>query len=208
MKHVFGTALVAGAIVAGSASADIIASQNFEGGPGDSYGFGSSIALGSLGGTQVFDVVGDLRNMTAAASGDFFLGAGNLGSANVVDVSFDSLDLTNYEDVVVTFSYYNSSFDQESSDYVFANVNGVETRVSQMGTTGTDVLGEPPLWVTRSIAIGDVDTLDLGFRMRIVGTADHAGIDNIVVTGTAVPTPGSAALLALGGLVGTRRRRA
>lgn len=52
---------------------------------------------------------------------------------------------------------------------------------------------------------------DATIRLTFSGATSSTGnnrLDNIVVAGTLVPTPGAAALLGLGGLVAARRRRA
>lgn len=66
--------------------------------------------------------------------------------------------------------------------------------------------------ITRSYDISTLDGIsDARIRIILNGATAQTGnnrYDNFLIEGTKIPTPGSAALLALGGLVAARRRRA
>jgi len=84
------------------------------------------------------------------------------------------------------------------------------------GTTSLGVLGTlgaaTSTWVATNYdlsALNGVANASVVFTFN--GASSDTGnnrLDNVTITGNAVPTPGTAALLGLGGLVVTRRRRA
>lgn len=198
------TALVAAGIVTGSANAAIIASQSFESAASDNYGFSTSIPMYQDAG-HAWTVTDEpvWSTFTTAYDGSYYFGARNVGSTPLT-LTFDTLDLSSYTDVVVSFAYYGIGF--ESNDYIDADVNGSVGRLYTGLATGTYSMDG---WATASYTIADsAGTLDLSLVFRILGSSDAVAIDNIVVTGTLVPAPATAALIALGGLVSARRRRA
>jgi MYXO-CTERM domain-containing protein len=61
-----------------------------------------------------------------------------------------------------------------------------------------------------AIAADNQASVIIRFKVVTAGTSTTTGtnrIDNIVVSGTAIPAPGAIALLGVAGLVGARRRR-
>jgi MYXO-CTERM domain-containing protein len=84
------------------------------------------------------------------------------------------------------------------------------------GTTSLGVLGvlgaAGSSWELTSYDISALNGVaDASIVFTFDGATSDTGnnrLDNVTINGTAIPAPGSVALIALGGLVGTRRRRA
>ena len=83
------------------------------------------------------------------------------------------------------------------------------------GTSSLGVLGvlggATSTWELTSYDISALNgVVDASVVFTFDGASSDTGnnrLDNVTINGTAVPTPGTFALLGLGGLVGTRRRR-
>lgn len=197
------TALAAAAIVSGAASADVIAFQSFEGASTDTYGYTPDVAFFAAG-NQLWGTSDTIGAWVSGGSD----GANMLVMRNtlaLVGVTFDSLDLSNYEDVEISFDYIAQSL--ETTDYLNMSVNGAESTVI-IGTNTTP--GDTnDVWVTQTVSIADgTTTLDFSLFGETRGSGDFVGIDNIVVSGTLVPAPASLGLLAAGLGAASRRRRA
>ena len=195
-------ALVAGAIVASTANADVIAFQDFEGASTDTWAVTTNPEFYGVDGTRIWDILSENGQITGAYEGDNFLGGRNTGSAEYV-VSFDDLDISNYENVSITFAF--NAFGFETGDYIDYTLNGLRERAFTGLPTGTDSTDD---WESLTINLTSVDAIDFGFITRVVGSGDRFGIDTILVSGDLVPAPGSNALMALGLGVVARRRRA
>lgn len=108
------------------------------------------------------------------------------------------------------FTVYDLTFDN-----VVAPGTNIELGDVQRDTNGDVISGfdDHPWWTIDVNSPGydeNVFSYDMTFRLvdlRNDGVAPLAPTDNITVTFTRIPTPGTAALLGLAGLAGARRRR-
>jgi len=225
MKSILGiAALVA---VAGSASADVIASWDFE-----DATKGSSYASSGVYG------IADLGVLTAGSSASASTGTGTVGvystpvgNGSARSISSNGWDTGEYFEIrVATTGYNNISFgwDQTRSG---TGPSTFDLKISTDGgstfntlSAGYSVLANAspnPVWNSTTYnGIYNFAPVGAGFAavnnslviFRLVSnvTTSSAGtnrIDNVTVYGEVIPTPGSLALVGLGGLVATRRRR-
>lgn len=126
---------------------------------------------------------------------------GNNGS--YIDLEFDA---SNYEDIVLSFAGQRTSsgFDSMSIDAFDG--------ATFLGNVAT--INDLASFALRTVTTSLLDDVaDARLRMTFSGgsTTSSTGnnrFDNIFIQGTQIPSPGSLALLGLGGLVAARRRRA
>lgn len=154
------------------------------------------IPMGFMGGSSTVEPTGGF-------SGDFVWGT-VIGGDHSPDADEDltqTFDFTGLTDI--TFSFHEwietggSSFDQAS---VF--VNGVQEYLSD-GSSGGD-------WRPVSLdlnAYSGLSDVEITFNLFTTAVVERVGwyIDDVGIT--AIPAPGALALLGLGGLAATRRRR-
>jgi len=150
-------------------------------------------ALGGFGGPEP----------TGGLSGDFVWGTviGGLHGVGSDEQLSQNFDFTGLTDVSLGF---NEWIDTGSSTFDMASVivNGDELYLSDGGPTGA--------WRFVSLDLSAYDGLgsvDIVFNFTSTTVVERTGwyIDDVSIR--AVPTPGALALLGLGGLVATRRRR-
>jgi len=119
------------------------------------------------------------------------------------EVTFDS---TLHEDIILSFAARrtNTGFNDVDIDaYSGSTLLGNVASNLNFNASSFEVFS-----FTTSLLDG---VSDARFRFTLNGASNATGnnrYDNIFVQGTLIPTPASAALLAFGGLVATRRRRA
>lgn len=205
------TTLIAGAV--GQAQADVIASQGFE--DGDTYTFTpdpgtyNDEATGDpleVNGTQdvwakIKEFTGDIDNPHA---GTFFWGGQDLNNPNGGGsfrhyLKFETLDISSYTDVVVSFYYSTDGLD--NGDDLYYSIDGGTTEVKFVDGSSNFTTD----WVEFTINVDDSATSLTLWLGAIQNGDDFIGFDTITVSG--VPEPGSIALLGLGGLLVARRRR-
>lgn len=150
----------------------------------------------SFSGTTVGALFGD-------SSGGSFAFEGDVNNGAQVVLSFDA---TGYESINLDFSRRGTSTGYNFVDVSYRNVTGGLTSVGTINAAGTSA------WVAYNFDFGSA--LDGNATAEIVITFDGASsgsgnnrLDNVAINGTLVPAPGAFALLGLGGLVATRRRR-
>ena len=207
-------ALAALSLAPACCPAAVVVSQGFDAADSDNYGFTANpTPYNQAGGTDVFSVTDRVGGITAQ-SGGFFWGMRDLnnpgGGGNFDHVlSFDMVDLTGFENVVLSFFYNAVGYD--AGDDLFYAVNGDRVQLID-GTNGGGLSTNG--WERVTVSIADtVDTLLFSLSARQNGASDFAGWDSITVTGDAVaapavPEPASLALFALGGLgLAAGRRR-
>jgi MYXO-CTERM domain-containing protein len=133
-----------------------------------------------------------------------------------------SFAATGYQDLSVSWDQARSSTGPATFKFQVSINNGSFTDVVASYTVGVST--SPNTWnsttynslftTTQALAAGANDAANV--RIRFTATAAPTGgtpaagtgrIDNIVVSGTAIPAPGAIALLGVAGLVGARRRR-
>lgn len=131
-------------------------------------------------------------------------GTGNANNGAWIEVAFDG---SLKEDLVFSFDARRTGTGfNDVTIALFDGVNFIENVATGLNfsTTAFDI--------TRSYDISSLDGVaDARIRIIVNGATGATGnnrYDNLLIEGTKIPTPGSAALIALGGLVAARRRRA
>ncbi|NNJ26296.1 PEP-CTERM sorting domain-containing protein [Alienimonas chondri] len=205
-----------------TARAGLIRFQGFEAPPAgaENYGFVPTDQFGD-GSNRTFNsvesVYGTLINPDSSDpnSGDRFWGLRDVqGEENLV---FETLDLSQYENVSLSFSWLEFDLDEpDRLSYTLALTSeaGLEVRTETLAGPGS--YGPDNSWNEVVISdIGSVESLDFTLHVSTSGSFDAGGWDSVAIRGdfvgpAAVPEPTS---LLLGGLAGsvwacTRRRRA
>lgn len=220
-----GMAIGLAAVAAGSASADIITQWDFNGtlnltSPATSIGTGTA---GLLSGNTAASASGSPNDPAPSASDNrwnttTYAAQGQDSGARGVEYSISTVG---FSGITFTADIRNSN---TSSAYVqiLASYDGVNFSDSLGIFQATD--GDQ--WNTRSVSLGAAADNNANVKIRVVAvfapgsnayvasrssstyaTSGTIGYDLVTFSGTAVPTPGSLALLGLGGLIATRRRR-
>ena len=133
-----------------------------------------------------------------------------------------SFAATGYQDLSVSWDQARSSTGPATFKFQVSINNGSFTDVVPSYTVGVST--SPNAWTsatyyssftsTQALAAGANDAANV--RIRFTATAAPTGaspsggtgrVDNIVVSGTAIPAPGAVALIGLAGMVASRRRR-
>ena len=215
------------AALAGAAQADIVANWgwNAQDLPGGGFGFQTSdfpqsadVGSGLFSITNfntdntdgVYNWVQSFSGTTTGAidgvsGGSFaFQGATGQGVTNNGAQAVFSFDATLWTDLSFDFARRGTS----------TGFNSVTVEMFD-GTVSLGVLGTlGAATSTWELTSYDISALNGVADASVVFTFDGASsdtgnnrLDNVTINGTAVPTPGTFALLGLGGLVGTRRRR-
>lgn len=198
MKLITGIAIIAGTAVAASAG-NVIFSTDFEdndggfNGTGDwQYGTPVGFADAPFGGPEP---VGG--NSGESAWGTVIGGAHNPSTTSSLTTTIDATGFTGLS--LTFFEWLDSGGNTFDTAEVFVN-----------GDLQTLRDGGPTTWreVTLDLSAYDNSMLDIEFRFVTTGVVERVGwyIDDVSLTG--IPTPGAAGLLAMGGLVAARRRRA
>lgn len=216
------TAVLVAASFAAAAQADVIANWTFETSVPATAGphapeVGSGSALGShASGSAVYS------NPAGNGSAESF--SSNFWS--VGDYYQFQVDATGYEEITITWDQTSSSTGPRDFNLQYSTDGATFTTIA-----GYQVLqngGSPnPAWNSSTsssaytFSITGPGALDgqatAYFRLTdsstvsasggTVGTGGTNRVDNVIIEGSPVPTPGSFALLGLGGLVAMRRRR-
>ncbi len=230
-KFVIGASLLAIAAGASAGTPEIIAywNQNDNGLPGGGFGFqvgdfpqgadngtqagtanltvggGDALAndgsvytwLQSFAGTGINAQFGDPSGGSIALQG----GTDQINNGAFFEFNFDS---SLYENIQFSLARQSTStgfdvvqIDAYNGDSLLGNIGSINNRNTfALYSFGTSLLD---------------GVTDATIRLTFTGATSSTGnnrLDNIVVAGTLVPTPGAVALIGLGGLVASRRRRA
>ena len=127
-------------------------------------------------------------------------GEPTLGSPYVF--TFDDVDTSNYENIVLSFDYAVSA-NADTGDYIVV-LDGVDQ-------VAVEYYNDPDSGVeadTISVNIGTANTVGLRLEGDLNGASDTLELDNFELSGDVIPEPATMALVGLGGLVALRRRRA
>jgi len=159
-------------------------------------GNGLYTKVDSFSGTTLGALFGD------SSGGSFsFIGDSNNGAMAVL-----SFDATNYTGITLDFARRGTSTGYTSVDVAWRDSGGALHSVGSINAAGTST------WVAYNFDFASA--LDGDSSAEIVISFDGASsasgnnrLDNVTISGTLVPTPGAFALLGLGGLAATRRRR-
>lgn len=217
-------AMTTAALIAGNASADLIAywdqnSNNLDGGgfgfTADSFPQAADQGSGTLE-LADFDIAGiqsfagtDVNAQPGIASGGSLSPQGGSDQVNNGMSILINVSTSNLEDIVVSWAQRGtgSGFDSRAFAYSTDGTNFTDV--------GTDTGTLSSSWEIETYdlsSITDIDDQDaVTFRITLDGATGGSGnnrFDNITVEGTVIPEPTSLALLGLGGLLIARRRRA
>jgi len=190
------------AMVAGTASAQVdVFSSSFEGGDAAGFEGTGDWELGIPTGFDAADFGGP--EPVGGNTGDYAWGTiiGGQHNPNTFSTLSRTVDLTGITDASLTFFEWLDS-GGNTFDMATVVVNGEELTLRDGGPTGA--------WREVTLDLSQFDgqsSVDISFNFETTGVVERVGwyIDDVSVTG--VPAPGSLALLGLGGLAATRRRR-
>jgi hypothetical protein len=162
--------------------------------------------LGTFGGDLGNALFGDLAGGALALRA----GSGVSGSSvtnNGKYVEFGISTASFGSDVILSYTTRGTGTGFQSQDWSYSTNGGVSY------TAFTSVGGLTTTFAIKTIdftAAGLGGVSDLRFRVTVNGATNTSGnnrLDNIQFNATRIPTPGSIALLGLGGLAAIRRRR-
>ena len=209
-------AMIALAAATGFASADVIFDADFSGTGGYDHSTSNPPAAGPSS-IAVNNFFLFYNETPATDSGDnyFRVSGGELQLRDFggpAGLTSGSLDVSNFDEVTFTLS------GETAGSQVFNN-QGTTTGGPEFFAGFYSLDGGSDVEVARTINDGDLSfsitidvsgasTLEVGLLSSVNGSGDGFDVSAITVSGDPVPTPASAALLGLGGLIATRRRRA
>ncbi len=172
---------------------DFIAFQGYEGAIADTWSYVTSPITCNDGGNDVWDVVSSVGFIGAASTGANFFGVrdleGNCGTSSGGTLSFDSVDVSGYSDVALSFNVNVVGYDVANGDSISYEIfydevsQGAQiiTEGSPYSTTG---------WETITTAIPNtVTSVKLTLFVKQNGGSDYAGFDDIKLEGTATAPP-------------------
>jgi len=171
-------------------SGDHIVFQGFEGNSNDSWSYTLSPVSCNDGGGDVWDVVSNLGSITNSYSGANFFGIqdleGNCGTADGGTLSFNTIDISGYNDVVLSFAINVDGYDVANGDsisyeLIYDNISqgtSIITVGSPYSTTGWEV-------ITNTVP-NTVSNVSLVLFVKQNGGSDFAGFDDIQLQGTAI----------------------
>ena len=195
-------------LMAGVAQADVVGYWHFNGfdpangalvaastgnGTLDCSSFGTGLT--SFGGT-------DVNALEGIVAGDSL---GLTGSSHNGAIATLSVSTIGYADLTLSFAARRSTTGF-GNDRLEGLINGAWVLIDTFNPSTT-------AWTTHSINLSALDPLEnsiAALRFVFDGASSGSGtvrFDNLTLSGSAVPAPGAAALLASAGLVGRRRRR-
>ena len=140
--------------------------------------------------------------------GDYFQVTVDTRGYGDISVSWDqtrsstgpsAFDLKMSVDGGATFTRVNAGYSVVQAGATGTGTSSWSSTVNQSGFTTTTIAG--------STADGNASVIFRFVNTSTVAVGGTNRIDNILVTGNAVPAPGALALLGVAGLVGARRRR-
>lgn len=171
-------------------SGDAIVFQGFEGNSNDSWTYTLSPIACNDGGGDVWDVVSSLGSIGNSNSGMNFFGVqdleGNCGTVDGGTLSFNTIDISGYNDVVLSFAINVDGYDVANGDsisyeLIYDNISqgtSIITVGSPYSTTG---------WEQISNAVpNSVTNVSLVLFVKQNGASDYAGFDDIQLQGTTI----------------------
>ena len=207
-KAALGIGIAAGVAIAGSASAEVVlAYWNFNSNTGDLYNWDASYGSGTLnleaGWTQLGLKPGsDLNALFGDPAGDALNLRGNSNNGRTMDFLVDT---TGYHNIAF-------AFDSIRNNNGF-NGNQIWYSLDDSNYSLFSPFGPPTAFETMQFDMSAVTELNdaeqVFLRIRFNGAANNGGmnrIDNVTITGTAIPTPPVLALLGVAFATAGRRR--
>ena len=171
---------------------DVIVFQGYEGNVSDTWAYTQSPISCNDGGGDVWDVVSIVGSIGAPKTGASFFGVqdleGNCGTADGGTLSFDAIDITGYQDVVLSFGVNVVGFDVANGDVITYEI--FHDEVSQGVTTITVVDSgaySTTGWEVISQAIpNSVSSVRMVLFVKQNGASDYAGFDDVQLQGAAI----------------------
>lgn len=218
MKNMIMTA--AAMAIAGSASAAVVTQWNFE-----------AQTLNASTGTGTASLVGGTTSTFATGfggTGTFALNTTTYAPQNTGDrtrgVQFTG-STAGYESITLEWNERHSNT-AANTVAVFATSDGANWVEVQVFTFTPAATGTGDTWYARNVTLGSeyANSENFGFRVLAAfapgtsgylasrstsayGTTSTLRFDDVTISGTAIPAPGTIALLGAASLVGARRRR-
>lgn len=125
----------------------------------------------------------------------------------LVTLTLNSVDLSLLTDALLTFDLFVNATGYESDDSFGVRVNGISVYTALEADLDGPLNG---VWTPVSIdisAYAGLSSVSVAFDGDTNAGSENFYVDNVVISGTAIPEPGSAAALALLGAAGFARRR-
>ncbi len=192
MKKTFTLVLLAFFLMAAGYQANaqtVIAAQDFEGMASDNWSYTVTPAPYNSGGFDVWDTVSSVGTIASASSGTYFWGMRDLDNPNGGGpfwhyLTFDSIDVSGYTNVTVSFDYNSVGYDTAWGDTLAFWIEfNSDTTWNTMNVGAANTNG----WssVTISVPAGS-QWVRVRFGSVQNGGSDYAGVDNLKVTGTSM----------------------
>tara|TARA_R110002051_G_scaffold15064_2_gene47620 strand:+ start:7428 stop:13370 length:5943 start_codon:yes stop_codon:yes gene_type:complete len=168
---------------------DFIVFQGYEGTISDTWSYTQSPIPCNNGG-DVWDIVSSVGSISAPKTGTSFFGIqdleGNCGTVDGGTLSFDAIDISGYQDVVLSFGVNIDGFDVANGDIITYEI--FHDEISQGITTIT--AGSPYStagWEVISQTVPNtVSSVRLVLFVKQNGASDYAGFDDVQLQGTAI----------------------
>jgi len=222
-------AIVALAGMTGMAGADTVANWGFNNQGLDGGGFGfqvSDFPQNADVGSGMFtignfnsDDTGGVYNWVQSFAGTTTLSIDGVSGGSFAFQGAANEDVTN-NGAQATFAFDGTNWDALSIDFArrgtSTGFNLLTIEIfdggSSLGVVDTIAGAQSSTWTSNNYDLSALDGVaDASIVFTFDGASSNTGnnrLDNVTISGTAVPAPGAFALLGLGGLVGARRRRA
>ncbi len=169
---------------------DFIVFQGFE--TGDSWNYTVSPVACNDGGSDVWDVVSSVGSISSAKTDANFFGVrdleGNCGTSAGGTISFDTVDVTSFESVQLSFGVNVVGYDVSNGDTIsYQTVFDGQSQAEQVITVGSPYSTNG--WETITVNVPDtVSAVGLVISVKQNGGSDYAGFDDVNVTGTPIAT--------------------
>ncbi|WP_028889970.1 endonuclease [Tenacibaculum ovolyticum] len=169
---------------------DYIVFQGFE--ANDSWGYTASPVTCNDNGNDVWDVVTSVGSITTPKTATSFFGVrdldGNCGTSTGGSLSFDAIDVSNFEDVQLSFSVNVVGYDVANGDTIgYQVVLDGQMQAEEMITVGSSYTTTG--WETINVAIPNtVTSVSFVVNVKQNGGSDYAGFDDVSLSGTAIST--------------------
>ena len=126
----------------------------------------------------------------------------------LMGLQFDTIGSTSYQNITMDVFIQETGWESDDSIRIWAVVDG-GLEIDLLNTIGSDIddLVIEGSWLDLTADLSGMTEATLFVELDSNSGSESIYIDNIVWNG-AIPTPGAASLLAFGGLVASRRRRA
>ncbi|MBU2996697.1 endonuclease [Cellulophaga baltica] len=171
------------------ATGDYIVFQGYESSIEDTWAYTQS-PVACADGTDIWDVVTSVGSITTPNSGINFFGIqdleGNCGTADGGTLAFNSVDVSTFEDVTLSFSVNVDGFDVANGDVITYEI--LHDGVSQgIVTITVDSPYSTSGWekITASVP-NTVSSVALNLYVKQNGGSDYAGFDDVLLQGTSV----------------------